>query len=331
MSATVLAKSMELAWALLETYDIDPIPLFQQAHLNPQAFKDPSARYSQATANELWANTASTINDPDFALKLGKLWHPSHMHALGYAWLASSTLRTALNRLVRYIKVVSDSTHVQLVENDDTVSVIVSNPARRNPPYWYSEGDLSIVMAMCRANYGDKLVPERVTFSHAEPASTGEHYAYFRCPIEFGAPDNCIVLSKKAVDKRLPGSNPMMAQLNDQVMVKYMARLDENDIVSRVKAAIIDLLADGRLSDAKVAETLYMSNRTLQRKLQEQGTSFKKILTEVRRELALKYIKNEQMTLTELSFQLGFSEMSAFSRAFKNWTGQSPRDYRKAV
>jgi AraC-like DNA-binding protein len=170
-----------------------------------------------------------------------------------------------------------------------------------------------------------------VTFKHSEPASTGAHYAYFRCPIDFGAADNRIVLSNKVVDKRLPGSNPMMAQLNDQVMIKYMARLDENDIVSRVKATIIDLLADGRLSDAKVAESLYMSNRTLQRKLQEQGTSFKKILTEVRHELALKYIQDHQMTLTELSFQLGFSEVSSFSRAFKNWTGQAPRDYRNSV
>ena len=328
MSQTVLAKSMELAWGLLESYEIDPVPLFQKARIDPRHFKDPTARISQASSNELWKNVAKAVDDPSFALKLGELWHPSHMHALGYAWLASSTLRTALNRLVRYIKVVSDSTEVILAEKGDQLSIAVTNPAREKVPYWYSDGDLSIVMAMCRANYGDKLSPEAVTFKYPAPKSTADYYAYFRCPIEFNARHSSIVFPGKIVDKRLSGSNPMLAQLNDQVMVKYMARLDEDDIISRVKITIIELLADGRLSDGKVAETLYMSNRTLQRKLQEQGTTFKKILTDVRHELALKYIQNHQMTLTELSFQLGFSEMSAFSRAFKHWTGKSPRDFR---
>jgi AraC-like DNA-binding protein len=331
MSPTVLAKSMELAWALLESYDIDPVPLFQQVHIDPAHFKDPTARITQSSSNELWERAAKAINDPNFALSLGELWHPSHMHALGYAWLASSSLRTALNRLVRYIKVVSDTTVVRLVEKDNKLSVIVSNATRKKAPGWYSDGDLSIVLAMCRANYGDKLAPEKVTFRHHKPESSAEYYECFRCPVEFDAQQNSIIFTDKVVDKRLSGSNPMLAQLNDQVMVKYLAKLDENDIVTRVKATIIELLADGRLSDGKAAETLYMSNRTLQRKLQEQGTSFKKILTDVRQELALKYIQNEQMTLTELSFQLGFSEMSAFSRAFKNWTGKSPREFRSTA
>ena len=114
-------------------------------------------------------------------------------------------------------------------------------------------------------------------------------------------------------------------------MIEYLAKLDENDIVQRVKASIIELLPDGKMSDTRVAETLYMSNRTLQRKLEEQGTTFYNILTEIRKEMALKYLKDSQLTLTELSFQLGFSEMSSFSRAFKNWTGQSPREYRSSV
>lgn len=328
MPQTVLAKSTELAWSLLELNEIDPVPYFRKVHIDPQHIKDPTARVSSASSNELWANVAAAVDDPGFALKLGELWHPSHMHALGYAWLASSTLRTALNRLVRYIKVVSDSTEVSLAEKEDQLSIIVTNPTRGKEPYWYSDADMSIVMAMCRANYGDKLSPDIVTFKHPPLESTADYFSYFRCPVEFNARQCSITFPSKIVDKRLSGSNPMLAQLNDQVMVKYLANLDENDIINRVKTTIIELLADGRLSDGKVAEVLYMSNRTLQRKLQEQGTTFKKILTEVRRELALKYIQNHQMTLTELSFQLGFSEMSAFSRAFKHWTGKSPRDFR---
>ena len=109
-----------------------------------------------------------------------------------------------------------------------------------------------------------------------------------------------------------------------------LAGLGNGDITHKVKNAILELLPDGRMSDAKVAETLFMSNRNLQRKLEAQGTTFKTILTELRKELASKYIQDPQLTLTEVSFMLGFSEMSAFSRAFKQWTGQSPKAQRQS-
>ena len=101
--------------------------------------------------------------------------------------------------------------------------------------------------------------------------------------------------------------------------------------VQKVKNAIIELLPDGRLSDNKVAEALFMSPRNLQRKLEAEGTTFKTLLTEIRRDLALKYIQDTELTLTEISFMLGFSEMSAFSRAFKQWTGKSPRVQRQQL
>ena len=138
-------------------------------------------------------------------------------------------------------------------------------------------------------------------------------------------------MSCEYVDKRLPSSNPLLAEINDQLMVKYLAQLDENDIIQRVKAIIIELLPDGKISDVKVAKQLNMSNRTLQRKLQDKGMTFKEVLTDVRKGIAMKYIQDSQLTLTELSFQLGFSGMSAFSRAFKNWTGQCPKDYRSTI
>ncbi|MEJ2177032.1 MAG: helix-turn-helix transcriptional regulator, partial [Gammaproteobacteria bacterium] len=126
-------------------------------------------------------------------------------------------------------------------------------------------------------------------------------------------------------------ANPLMSQLNDNEMIKYLAKLNADDIIQRTKAEIIKHLPDGRASDNIIADSLHMSSRTLQRKLNENGTTFKKLLTDVRKELAMKYIQNRQITLTELSLQLGFSEVSAFSRAFKQWTGNAPRYYRQSL
>ena len=191
--------------------------------------------------------------------------------------------------------------------------------------HWYADADMSLLIAMCRANYGDSLNPVSLEFMHAEPDCAGEFFALFRCPVTFGAQRNRMTFSRKDVDKHLPGSNTLMSQVHDQEMVRYLAGLEGGDIIYKVKNAILELLPDGRMSDTKVAETLYMSNRNLQRKLEAQGTTFKTILTEIRKDLALKYIQDPQLTLTEVSFMLGFSEMSAFSRAFKQWTGTSPK------
>lgn len=331
MSLSVLAKSAQMAWLLLESYEVDPEPIFRSLHIDPRTMDDMSARLNQSTVDELWQNVADSVNDPCFGLKIGKQWHPSYMHALGYAWLASSSLHTAFYRLQRFIHVMNQAVKINIDETKDRFSVSTINTVRKKNKSWHADGGLSILMAMCRANYGEELNPLLVTFKHERPDCAGDFYEYFRCEIEFGAKKDVLVFSQEVINKRLPSSNPALAQISDQLMIEYLAKLDENDIEQRVKAAIIKLLPDGRVTDVKIADELYMSNRTLQRKLQEQGTTFKQLMTDVRKELALKYIQDRQMTLTELSFQLGFSQISAFSRAFKDWMGASPRQYRQSL
>ncbi len=331
MSLSVLAKTADLAWTLLESYDIDPVPIFQDVRIDPDTMSDMCSRISQRTMDNLWKNVAEKVNDPCFAIRISKLWHPSYMHTLGYAWLSSSTLRTALNRLERYIHIVNQSAQITLEETGDQLTIRWSNKSRKLDDYWHADGTLALLLTMCRANYGDNLDPVQLNLKHGKPDCAGDYYGYFRCPVEFDANQDSLVLSLATVDKRLSSSNPLLAQIHDQLMVKYLAKLNSDDIVQQVKATIIELLPNGTISDEKVAKELYTSNRTLQRKLEVKGTTFKEILTEVRKEMAIKYIHDNQLTLTELSFQLGFSEMSAFSRAFKHWTGQSPREFRQSA
>jgi AraC-like DNA-binding protein len=332
MTQSVLTKTAGLAWSLLESYGIDPLPLFRKAHINPALMNDMSSRTNWSTQNALWTSVSESVNDPCFGLKLGGLWHPSYMHALGYAWLSSSTLYSALGRLSRFIDIVNPNISVDISSDSDNVTIEVrsASDSISRDAYWYADADMSILMAMCRANCGDSLNPVAVEFRHAEPDCAGNFFSLFRCPVEFGAPHDRITFSRIDVDKRLPGSNTLMSQVHDQEMVRYLAGLGNGDITHKVKNAILELLPDGRMSDAKVAETLFMSNRNLQRKLEAQGTTFKTILTELRKELASIYIQDPQLTLTEVSFMLGFSEMSAFSRAFKQWTGQSPKAQRNS-
>lgn len=331
MSLTALAKSTEFAWVLLESYNIDPMPLFQNARIDPQSIKDMSTRISQSTLENLWFEVARVIGDPCFGVTLGKFWHPSYMHALGYSWLASSTLRTALQRFVRFSHVVNQATVLELSEEGELIFVDWINPSPGKDEGWRADAFMSILLSMCRANYGEDLDPVSINFKHNKPVQVGDYFAYFRCPIEFNSSNDRLILAKNVVDQKLPGSNPLIAQISDNEMMKYLAKLNNDDIVQRTKAAIIEMLPDGRTSDAYAAKLLNISIRTLQRRLAETGTTYRKLLTEVRKELASTYIQNQHLTLTELSYQLGYSEVSAFSRAFKQWTGQSPKTFRQSV
>lgn len=326
---TTLASAAGLLWKVIEFYDLDPEPFFRKAHINPQLMNAPQARFSLLTIDTIYKELCETVNDPCMGLKLASLWHPSHLSSLGYAWLASSTLYTALNRLSRYVRIINDAITVQLVEDEENLIIIISSEDRAFPAHYHADATSAIILCMCRVNYGEELNPVSVSFKHSVTDCSGEYFSFFRCPVEFGADQNQIILPLDVINKRLTSSNPQLAQINDQVMVNYLVRLDKDDIIQQVKAAILDQLPSGNVTDDSVSEAVYTSIRSLQRKLHEKGTTFKTILTEVRKDLALKYIHDRKLTLTEISFMLGFSEMSSFSRAFKRWTGESPKEFRK--
>ena len=106
MPQTVLTKTTEIAWALLESYGIDPLPLYRKVRIDPAQMSNMSSRTNKNTVYALWNGVAEQVKDPCFGLKVGQFWHPSYMHALGYAWISSSTLRSALDRLARYIHII---------------------------------------------------------------------------------------------------------------------------------------------------------------------------------------------------------------------------------
>jgi AraC-like DNA-binding protein len=132
-------------------------------------------------------------------------------------------------------------------------------------------------------------------------------------------------------DEPLPGFNPQIVQQMDQMIIDYLAKLDRNDVLGRARAAILKLLPSGEVSLESVANALNISARTLTRKLNDEGESFKNLLAKTRRDLSEKYIMDKSLTLTEISFLLGFSEASSFSRAYKSWTGRSPSLHRSAI
>jgi AraC-like DNA-binding protein len=329
MSLTYSAPAVFLTLKIIESSGVDPDPLMRKLHIDPQKMSDPNARYPYKRIDALWADAAALIDDPCFGLKAAIYWQPSNLSALGYAWLSSSSLRTALQRLCKYIRMLTEGASFELEERDDGLSVLLHyNPISLQQPT-RTDSVMAMLVAMCRADYGAEFKPASISLTHPSPECSDKFYELFRCPVNFGAADNSFTLTPESADKPLQGANPLLSALHDQFMIDYLAQLDNSDIQHRVRAAIIQQLPDGNINDCKVAEALYMNVRTLQRRLQKEHTTFKTQVNSVRQELADRYIRDSSKGLAEISYLLGFSEMSSFSRAFKRWTGETPSHYRE--
>jgi AraC-like DNA-binding protein len=326
---SVFAPALGALWRQLEGYGIDPAPLFQEQGIDPEMIFDAGARVPAERFQQLDEKAAAVSGDPYFGLRGAEYFRPAHLGALGFAWLASSSLRTAFQRLSRYARVIQEKLTVELFEDDRHFYVRIDAQIPVHNEKIREEGQLAALVKFSRIIAGRGLDPARVSFRQDKPPETAYHYELFRCPIDFGAESTMLVLHLADVDKRLTGSNDQLAKLNEHIVVKYLAHSAKQDVVNRVKAAIIDGLASGAVSETSVAEQMHMTPRNLHRRLQKEGTSFKVLLTGIRKELAQQYIQDRSKTLTEISYLLGFSEASSFSRAYKGWTGQAPSEARR--
>jgi AraC-like DNA-binding protein len=328
---TFFAPALGALWRQLEGYGIDPEPLFREHGVAPNVIFDQGARVPNERSLRLSARAAELAGDPRFGLRSSDYFRPAHLGALGFAWLASSSLRTAFERLNRYVRMIQEGLTIDLQEDDRYFYVRIEDQFDTPDEALHEDTRMATLVKFCRIIAGMQFNPARACFRQQEPRETGYYFELFRCPLEFGAPDTMLALHLADVDKRLTGSSDQLAELNEHIVVKYLAHSAKKDIVNRAKAAIIDGLAEGGISEKSIAEDLHMTPRNLHRKLQKENTSFKLLLTEVRRELAQQYIQDRSKTLTEISYMLGFSEASSFSRAYKGWTGQAPSEARQDV
>ena len=187
------------------------------------------------------------------------------------------------------------------------------------------------IMSVLRVNYQQELAPAAVDLTHPKPEKSSSYYEFFQSPIRFNSSIAALHIPLNVVDQRLPGHNEQMDLVGQQLITEYLESLEDLNLTSRVKKCIVERLPSGDATVDNIASELYLSTRTLQRMLQQEGVSFLQLLNDTRRDLAISYVRDRKMDLTEVAFLLGFSELSTFSRSFKRWTGTSPAQYRKAA
>lgn len=329
---TVLASMRPILRCLLEMYGLDSAALARQAGIVVPVVLAPTDRISLDKADALVELAIPLISDPAFGLQVARCWHPANLGVLGYAWLSSSTLRTGLRRMERYHRLVGDRGATETEEVRQGIKV----------RFWANRGDpahvpvaavavdmaIALLFDMCRMNAGAALRPLAVSLRRKTPESTAPYERFFGCPVRFGAKENFFLLAREDADALLPSSNKQLATVFDTMLGAELALLDKSDVIARCRAAVLEHLTSGEVSEEETAKLLHMSPRTLQRKLAEASLTYLQLVDATRRDLALRYIDDSARSLSDITFSLGFSQPSAFTRAFKRWTGSSPTDYR---
>jgi AraC-like DNA-binding protein len=330
MTRTTITTTSQTLWRILESYGLDPAMVFREAGLDPEKWQEPGSRYEDDKLDAAWLRAIELSEDPCIGLRYARYFNPASLQSLGFAWLASDSLYDALSRLVRYSRVIVSSLELELSLSGEESCLAVA----RTSPQGRAEDEMldafwAALISLCRVSLTDSFAPLRLSRCRPEPPCMADFYGLFRAPIQFGACRDEMVFRREDVERPLPTANRMLARVNEQIVADYMARLDNNRFPDQVRARLVEILPTGSVEAEILARGLNLSLRTLQRRLAKAGTSFSELLDEARRELALRYIGEDRMSIKETTYLLGFSEPANFTRAFRRWTGMSPTGYRK--
>jgi AraC-like DNA-binding protein len=299
-----------------------------RAGIDVAALDDPDCRHPIAATTRLWRLAVEATHDPCFGLWASRFVTHTTFHALGFAVFASSTLRDAFERFVRYGDLVSEAAKIELLDAGEVVRFrLVVPEGLGRPANEAIDAILSLVARTARALSESTVTPIAVQLERPEPVPSEPFAKVFRAPVEFEARENVLEFAARGLDQRLPAGNAELARSNDEVVARYLARIQRTRVSNRLRSWFIDQLPAGEPTEKAAARSLGMSLRNLQRRLEDEGTTYREALNETRRKIARAYLDEGQSSVTEIAFLLGFTDTNSLSRAFRRWTGLSPRAY----
>jgi AraC-like DNA-binding protein len=249
---------------------------------------------------------------------------------LTYAMMTEPTMEAALHRFIRHTRIVSEAARFALepdTQGGRWLRLDISGGELKVPRQRY-EFVLLTILNICRWIASKPINPLAVELAYAEPWNKQRHVRVFGGPVRFGAARTGMLMSAQDLNTALPASNAMLAEMHERLAVDTIARMSQRRFTAQVREVIVRCLPDGSPPRSVAAEALCVSERTLQRRLEDEGTSYHDLLDATRRELAREYLAKPHMALGQVAFLIGFADQSAFCRACQRWFGSSPGQVR---
>ena len=309
----------------------DAARLLATVGLDLDAEIDPAQMVSDTDYYDLLERIAGETDVTDLPLKAAQLLTPDHYGALGLAWKAAPTLGASFRRVERYARLWTSVVEYELRDTaDGTLFVLHRAGARRLGMRLSNEATLASAVSISRQVCPMPFSPLRVFLKHDAPPTLRHHEAYFGCPVQAGAEVDALLIAPSALTVQNKLGDAGITRFLQSHLEAELAKVDRDQTLeARSKDVIARALSDGLPKMADVAKDLGFSARSYHRRLAEHGLSFQGLTETTRRELAEGLLQSDRYSLSEVAFLTGYSEQSAFTRAFKRWVGRTPASYRK--
>lgn len=305
--------------------------------ISPDLLSKPDEKVAGHLSQKVWQKAEEYTGDADIGLHLGEQNHPSMLGLVGFVMLSCANLGEALEKLIRYTNLLTDALQGKIVKKG-LLAEIELEIIRDRPNYLLEsprqpiECSLSAIATIAEILTGKDFPIREMHFRHQRPTDISEHKRIFSAPILFSQPSDKIIFAAEALKYPILLANSDLLSTFEAQAEQSLNRLNKQETRTiQVQQKIVKRLNAELPNITDVARELGLSERSLQRELAAENTSFRELLDETRRELAIKHLQNKKVSVAEISFLLGFSEPSAFHRFFKRQTGKTPNAFRESA
>lgn len=326
-------RTTSAAWVkgfcgLFQDEGLDVPQLLRDVGLDLAALDNPHMRCPSDKVSLLWDLAVQRSGNPLLGIAEPRASSLANFDVVGYAMMSCPNLLASLECLVRYLRVVSEAATLVLREDCEGYSIeLALFGGDHAVPRQRCEFDLLTLLSFLRWISGRRFAPLFVDFSYPEPAKAQRYRNAFESRVRFNAAANRLVLSVDDLALPLPTHNPALEEFHAQYAGQCLKRLDSKKISRMTGELIAHKLLGWEPRREEIARLLCLGDRTLRRRLEEEGTTFQKILDDTRRELAQQYLAQQRYSVGEIAYMLGFADQGTLFRACRRWFNVSPKQY----
>ena len=319
---------VRIAYKGLISLGVDADKVLRQSGFDPSKLYQANLRTPFAAQPMFWKSAVAISGDPCIGLHLGEKMPVYKGQILEYLFLSSQTFGDGLSRVLNYQRLISDALHGSFKEAPQPcITSYFSN-------HQYATSHLAEAMVLglikvFQSVTEDKFQAERVVFNHTPNTDIAEYERIFNCPVEFNAKAFQLYFPVSVLGYKSLYAEPQLLDLHMQAADRHLAILENEDLIKEVRNHMASLLESGEVTLETVSSLMAISSRHLRHQLNTAGTSFQKILNDLRHRLALRLLTQTNEAISEIIYLTGFCEPSTFYRAFKRWEGTTPIEYRR--
>lgn len=297
----------------------------------PSADPEQRERVDVRRWEEMLITAGEHVQDRYIGLRLGDMVNAKHLGLVGHLLWACSDFGAVLHRLERFQRLIFDAIPMSRRDRDDAIEMVWDISEFRTGPL-VGETGFATMIQFCRSVIQGAADPHSVDFAHPAPDDVRPFEDFFRCPVRFNCRDPIIRVDYDLLQRPLRRTDPALEQVLERHAEALLDRLPgREEVLPPLRRALAGQLREGEPKIEIVCRELQMTARTLQRRLRDAGTSFRRELNLVRNELAQSYLRDPSLQVTDVAMLLGYSEHSAFTRAFRKQNGLSPQQLRDQV